>query len=97
MQFEIANKTILDPFAGSGALCLEAISRGAKEVYLIEKSKKVSDKLKSNFKILNTGQYIIINKGSLIFIRMQNNNPFDLVLLEPPFEKNILPQVLKLL
>ena len=84
MQFEIANKKILDPFAGSGALCLEAMSRGAKEVYLIEKNKKVSDKLTSNFKILNSSQYKIIN-------------PFDLVFLDPPFEKKLLPQALKLL
>lgn len=97
LQFEIANKTILDPFAGSGALCLEAISRGAKEVYLIEKSKKVSDKLESNFKILNSSQYKIINQDSLIFLEMQNKNPFDLVFLDPPFKKNLLPQALKLL
>ena len=97
LQFEIANKTILDPFAGSGALCLEAISRGAKEVYLIEKSKKVSDKLESNFKILNSSQYKIINQDSLIFLEMQNKNPFDLVFLDPPFEKNLLAQALKLL
>jgi 16S rRNA (guanine966-N2)-methyltransferase len=97
LQFEIANKTILDPFAGSGALCLEAMSRGAKEVYLIEKNKKVSDKLKSNFKILNSSQYKIINQDSLIFLEMQNKNPFDLVFLDPPFKKNFLPQALKLL
>ena len=87
MQFEIANKKILDPFAGSGALCLEAMSRGAKEVYLIEKNKKVSDKLESNFKILNSSQHKIINQDSLIFLEMQNKNPFDLVFLDPPFEK----------
>ena len=97
LQFEIANKTILDPFAGSGALCLEAMSRGAKEVYLIEKNKKVSDTLTSNFKILNSSQYKIVNQDSLIFLKMQNKNPFDLVFLDPPFEKNILPQALKLL
>ena len=97
LQFEIANKTILDPFAGSGALSLEAISRGAKEVYLIEKNKKVSDTLASNFKILNSSQYKIVNQDSLIFLEMQNKNPFDLVFLDPPFEKNLLPQTLKLL
>jgi 16S rRNA (guanine966-N2)-methyltransferase len=97
LQFEITNKTILDPFAGSGALSLEAMSRGAKEVYLIEKNKKVSDTLESNFKILNISQYKIINQDSLIFLEMQNKNPFDLVFLDPPFEKKLLPQVLKLL
>ena len=97
LQFEIANVTILDPFAGSGALCLEAISRGAKEVYLIEKNKKVSDKLESNFKILNSNQYKVFNQDSLIFLEMQNKNPFDLVFLDPPFEKNLLPRTLKLL
>ena len=53
LQFDIINKTALDPFAGSGALSLEAISRGAKEVYVIEKDREVYEQLKSNFKLLD--------------------------------------------
>ena len=97
MQFDIVNATILDPFAGSGALCLEAISRGAKKVYLIEKNKKVFENLKLNFKTLNNIQYEINNHDSIIYLENQNITPFDLVFLDPPFDKKLLPQALTLL
>ena len=52
LQFDIINKTALDPFAGSGALSLEAISRGAKEVYVIEKDRKVYEKLQIQLQVV---------------------------------------------
>jgi len=90
LQFNIQNKTVLDPFAGSGALSLEAISRGAKEVYLIEKDRKVFKKLKSNFNFLDSDQYKIINEDAMIHLDKQSKMSFDLVLLDPPFAKNLL-------
>ena len=90
LQFNIRNKTVLDPFAGSGALSLEAISRGAKEVYLIEKDRKVFKKLSSNFEFLNSDQYTIINEDAMIHLDKARKMSFDLVLLDPPFAKNLL-------
>ena len=90
LQFDIVNKTVLDPFAGSGALSLEAISRGVKEVYLIEKDRKVYKKLKSNFNILDSGQYTIINEDTMVHLDKLCKQPFDLVFLDPPFTKNLL-------
>ena len=97
LQFDIADKTILDPFAGSGALSLEAISRGAKKACLIEKNRKVFKSLESNFKLLDSLQYQLNNSDSIIFLDKQNNNPFDLVFLDPPFNQNLIPMTLKLL
>jgi 16S rRNA (guanine966-N2)-methyltransferase len=97
LQFDIADKTIIDPFAGSGSLSLEAISRGAKKVCLIEKNRKVFKNLESNFKLLNNFQYQLNNSDSIIFLDKQNNNPFDLVFLDPPFNQNLIPLTLGLL
>ena len=97
LQFNIADKTILDPFAGSGALSLEAISRGAKKVCLVEKNKKVFKNLESNFKLLNSDQYQLNNDDSIIFLDKQNTTPFDLVFLDPPFNQNLLASILGLL
>ena len=94
LQFDIINKTALDPFAGSGALSLEAISRGAKEVYLIEKDRKVYEKLKSNFNFLDRGQYTIINEDAMIHLSKPTKQSFDLVFLDPPFAKNLLLQTI---
>ena len=95
LQFDIINKTTLDPFAGSGALSLEAISRGAKEVYVIEKDRKVCDKLKSNFNFLDRDQYTIINEDAMIHLSMPSKQSFDLVFLDPPFTKNLLLQTIE--
>jgi len=97
LQFDIADKTIIDPFAGSGALSLEAISRGAKKVCLIEKNRKVYKNLESNFKFLDNFQYQLNNSDSIILLNKQNDNPFDLVFLDPPFNQNLIPLVLELL
>ena len=95
LQFDIINKTALDPFAGSGALSLEAISRGAKEVYVIEKDRKVYEKLKSNFKLLDSGQYTIINEDAVVHLATPSKQSFDLVFLDPPFAKNLLIQTIE--
>ena len=95
LQFDIINKTALDPFAGSGALSLEAISRGAKEVYLIEKDRKVYEKLKSNFKFLNRSQYTIINEDAMVHLANPCKQSFDLVFLDPPFTKNLLIETIE--
>ena len=95
LQFDIIDKTALDPFAGSGALSLEAMSRGAKEVYVIEKDRKVYEKLKSNFKLLDKGQYTIINEDAIIYLSKPSKQSFDLVFLDPPFAKNLLLQTIE--
>ena len=95
LQFNILNKIVLDPFAGSGALSLEAISRGAKEVYVIEKDRKVYEKLKSNFKLLDRSQYTIINEDALIHLTKPSKQSFDLVFLDPPFAKNLLLETIE--
>jgi len=95
LQFDIINKTALDPFAGSGALSLEAVSRGAKEVYVIEKDRKVYEKLKSNFKFLDSDQYTIINEDAMVHLSKPSKQSFDLVFLDPPFAKNFLIQTIE--
>jgi 16S rRNA (guanine966-N2)-methyltransferase len=95
LQFDIINKTALDPFAGSGALSLEAISRGAKEVYVIEKDREVCEKLKSNFRLLDKDQYTIINEDAMIHLTKLSKQSFDLVFLDPPFTKNLLLKIIE--
>ena len=95
LQFDVLNKTVLDPFAGSGALSLEAISRGVKEVYVIEKDRKVYEKLKSNFKLLDRGHYTIINEDAMMHLAKPIQQSFDLVFLDPPFAKNLLLETIE--
>jgi len=95
LQFDIINKTTLDPFAGSGALSFEALSRGVKEVYVIEKDSKIYEKLKSNFKLLDRGHFTIINEDAMTHLAKPSRQSFDLVFLDPPFGKNLLLETLE--
>ena len=62
LQFDITGKTVLDPFAGSGALGIEAISRGAKKTFLIEKNIKVFKSLKSNLEFIDSTRFELVNR-----------------------------------
>ena len=97
LQFEINNKTVLDLFGGSGALSIEALSRGAKEVYVIEKNPVVYKQLLSNLALLETNNYTLINADALNYLANQCDKSFDLVFLDPPFTTDLLPQALSLL
>ena len=97
LQFNIAGKSVLDPFTGSGALCLEALSRGAKEVYSIEKSNAVFNQLQSNFKVFPSEKYTLINDDALTHLSQASKKPFDLIFLDPPFANKILPKIMQLL
>ncbi len=97
LQFEINNKTVLDLFGGSGALSIESLSRGAKEVYVIEKNPVVYKQLLSNLALLETNNYTLINADALNYLANQCDKSFDLVFLDPPFSTDLLPQALSLL
>jgi 16S rRNA (guanine966-N2)-methyltransferase len=97
LQFDIAGKSILEPFTGSGALSLEAISRGAEAVYSIEQNNTVFKQLLVNFKSFPSEKFKLINDDALTHLNQVTNKSFDLVFLDPPFAKEILPQILRLI
>lgn len=97
LQFEIANKTILDPFAGTGALGIEAISRGSGKVFFIEKDFKTHKILESNLKLLESDRYQLSNQDSLKYLGKIKLLPFDLIFLDPPFKQQLIPSILSLI
>ena len=74
---------ILDAFAGSGALGIEAISRGASEVVFVEKNAKVCKVIQDNLKDLGV-KADIFRGDVLTFV---SNDVFDVVLADPPYDK----------
>lgn len=74
----------LDAFAGSGALGFEAVSRGAGEVVLIEKSGAAARQLDANARRLEAEQTRILHADALRWLDGPGR-PFDIVFLDPPF------------
>ncbi len=87
---------VLDIYAGSGSLGLEALSRGAGEVNFIEQNFSVSKVLSANIKNLEAEKFCkIIRKTALKFSVMQEHLSYDLILADPPFFKDDIHKVFK--
>jgi 16S rRNA (guanine966-N2)-methyltransferase len=92
LQRAIADARCLDLFAGSGALGLEALSRGASEVVFIEKHRAIAQQLEQNLALLKSANMVINNDAKRYL--QQASKPFDIIFLDPPFRKGLLPIIL---
>ncbi len=96
LQADVHGAKVLDLFAGSGALGIEALSRGAKWVQFVELNSKAAGQLANNLDLLGTEQSSLITGDALKYIET-NQEPFDIVFLDPPFHKGIAQEVIDLL
>ncbi|WP_456373060.1 16S rRNA (guanine(966)-N(2))-methyltransferase RsmD [Thiolapillus sp.] len=98
LQGEVQGTDCLDLFAGSGALGLEALSRGAAHVRLVDQSRVVARQLQQNLQQLGAqGRAEVMTGDALRLLRAGADRSFDLVFLDPPFAANCLPQACALL
>ncbi|EGG98130.1 Methyltransferase [gamma proteobacterium IMCC2047] len=88
----------LDLFSGSGALSLEALSRGAGHATLIDASAKVSEQLRSNLKLLACDNATVLTTNASNWLsNAQNEQPYDLIFLDPPFNQQLVAPSCQLL
>lgn len=81
----------LDLFAGSGALGIEALSRGAAEVVFVERDPRVGQRLRNNLDLLQAAGAQVACTDALRWLRAgSNHQPFDIALLDPPFDHDLL-------
>jgi 16S rRNA (guanine(966)-N(2))-methyltransferase RsmD len=83
---------VLDAFAGTGALGLEAWSRGAGAVVFVERAPRALQALAKNIDACGAAEACAIIRGDFLAVRVAP--PFDLVLLEPPYDIEDLPAVM---
>jgi 16S rRNA (guanine966-N2)-methyltransferase len=77
---------VLDLFSGSGALGLEALSRGAREVVFVEKGRRPLHALEDNIRSLGAGDRASVVRGdAMAFARRLEAGSFDLALADPPY------------
>ena len=79
---------VLDLYAGSGALGLEALSRGAREVWLVEANKAAASVIASNIETLGIpGAHLLCADATMVVrTRPSNAAPAHIVLADPPYE-----------
>ena len=87
----------LDLFAGSGALGLEALSRGAAFTTFIDSHKKVTSVLKEHLDLLNSNDNAkVLQMDSLKYLKSESQK-YDLVFLDPPYHLDLMKKVVPLL
>ena len=99
IQNYIKDSVVLDLFAGSGNLGIEALSEGAKEAYLVDYNKKAINVIKKNIDNIKISNCTVLNmdyKKSLEHFK-QNNIKFNLIFLDPPYKTDYIEKALSLI
>jgi 16S rRNA (guanine966-N2)-methyltransferase len=96
LQAEIAGSHVLDLFAGSGALGIEVLSRGARHVTFVERAAPVIRVLRANLAKLgvDTEQTTIVRADALEFAAAAGPLEFDLALADPPYQQGFASDLL---
>ena len=84
----IPGARFLDLFAGSGAIGIEALSRGAKSATFVENNRKCVDCIKDNLKHTKLiDDAVILNKTAQMALEeLRNKEPFDIIFMDPPYD-----------
>ncbi len=90
----VADSRVLDLFAGSGSLGFEALSRGARSAVFVDMDRRSVDVVRKNADLLKFDESIsIINKSYQDFFKSSTES-FDLIFLDPPYNKGFIEPVL---
>lgn len=98
IQFDVENADVLDLFAGSGALGLEALSRGARHAVFCDSDRSAAKLVEKNLQKLGFADMAeVFCRDALGLLRSlaDQKRRFSLVLLDPPYEAGLYEPVLK--
>ena len=97
IQFEIEGRRVLDLFAGSGQLGIEALSRGAASATFVDMSKDSLSAVKYNLEHTKLGDNAkVVQTDALSFLKLTKDK-FDIVFLDPPYASSLVTDSMKLL
>ena len=98
IQFDLEGREVLDLFAGSGQMGLEAVSRGAAHAVMVDRSKDAVRIIEENVAKTKLGADCSVRlSDSLDFIRRNRGRKFDIVFLDPPYASGLYQPVLEAL
>lgn len=94
IQFEIEGAYVLDLFAGSGQMGIEAISRGASRAVFVDSSQRAIRCINENIRAVKfERQSEVISRDSYDYIKL-TRNMFDIIILDPPYRHNHIDNIL---
>ncbi|MBE6732862.1 MAG: 16S rRNA (guanine(966)-N(2))-methyltransferase RsmD [Ruminococcaceae bacterium] len=96
IQFDLEGRRVLDLFAGSGQLGIEALSRGAASAVFVDTSRESIEVTKANLTATNLlGQAVVLRSDYKSFLN-STSDTFDIAFLDPPYSKGLLTDALAL-
>ena len=95
IQFEIEGRRVLDLFAGSGQMAIEALSRGAAEAVLVDQSKESISIIRQNLNKTRLADRARVVCSDYMEFLNKANGGFDLIFLDPPYREKFLENALK--
>ena len=93
----VVDAEVLDLYAGTGNLGIEALSRGAKSAVFVDKSHECSVTIKENLittKLVEKASIVVNEATNAISILSYQGKKFDIIFLDPPYNKNVIEETL---
>ncbi|MBR5497269.1 MAG: 16S rRNA (guanine(966)-N(2))-methyltransferase RsmD [Clostridia bacterium] len=101
IQFDIEGRTVLDLFAGSGSLGIEALSRGAAKAVFVDLNRQAVRVVNENLEHCKLKENATVFNGDSLSYLKTTRERFDIVFIDPPYNKQLaqkaLPLVVKVL
>ena len=94
LQFRIAGAKFLDLFSGTGAVGIEALSRGAKEVTLNDFGRESVALIKKNIEKLAIKDGVSVTSCDALGLLKSGREKYDVIFLDPPYNSNLASEVL---
>ena len=99
LQTDVPDSRFLDLFSGSGAIGIEALSRGASHAVLVEQDSKAADCILENLQFTKLIDRAELQKCDVLTAlhRMEGQKPFDVIFMDPPYDQGLERQVMEYL
>lgn len=93
---KVTGAKVLDLFAGTGNLSLEAISRGAAEARLVEKNNAARQVIAANVENMGIKEQVeIIGRDAFLYLAENKTELFDLIFLDPPYHQGLVERAMQ--
>ncbi len=97
LHFDIPGADVLDLFAGTGQLGIEALSRGAKSTVFIDEGRQACDLVRENLRRTKLSDRATVIQSDYLAFLNRTKQKFDIILLDPPYAEVFLENALKLI
>ena len=95
VQFDLPGARVLDLYAGSGQLGIEALSRGARLAVFVEQSRKAQEMVRQNLLTTKLAEHSRVTAMDAIAYLQGCRDTFDIALLDPPYHSGLLEKALE--